>query len=287
MVALVDQTLGHFQVVRLLGRGYSGAVFEATNTKTAQTVALKVLSAEFPASPAELERFTQELRVLQPIRHPNLVGLLGAGKTTTHCWIAREYVDGESAAAVIARIAEGEKPSWTRAARVVVHLARALDHLQQHRLIHGNITPRNVLLQANTHTTKLADLRLSEILAGSQLQQKVGAKKHQAELAYLAPEQVAEGGFVDTLADFYAVGALAYALCTGRPPVAGQSPAEIRDSILNGRVSKPSMVYKRVPAAFDAIVMKLLARNQEDRYQTALAILTDLAPLAESHDLKL
>ena len=91
----------------------------------------------------------------------------------------------------------------------------------------------------------------------------------------------------DHRADLYAVGALAYALCTGRAPVAGQSPAEIRDQVLNGRVSKPSLVYRKVPAAFDAVVLKLLARNQEDRYQTASAVLADLAPLAESHDLKL
>src|SRR5262249_45355733 len=147
LVALVSQTLGHYHADRLLGRGHSGAVFRATNVKTAQVVALKVLAPEFPASPAELERFTHELKVAQPIRHANLIALLGAGKTTTHCWIAREFVEGESAADVIARIAEGEKPSWTRAARVVVYLCRALDYLQQHRLVHGNITPRNVLLQ--------------------------------------------------------------------------------------------------------------------------------------------
>ncbi len=286
-VELVDQTLGQYHIDRLLGRGHSGAVFQATNTKTAQLVALKVLASEFPSSPAELECFAQELKVAQPIRHANLVAIVGAGKTSTHCWIAREFVEGESASAVIARIAEGEKPSWTRAARVVVHLARALDLLHQHRLVHGNITPRNVLLQTSDHATKLTDLRLAEILARSQLHEKVKEKKLLAELAYLAPEQVAAGGFVDHLADLYAVGALAYALCTGRPPVTGQSPAEIRAHILNGHMSKPSLVYKKIPAAFDAVVLKLLARNQEDRYQSASAVLVDLAPLAESHDLKL
>jgi hypothetical protein len=287
LVALVDQMVGPYHTDRLLGRGHSGAVFRATNQKSAQVVALKVLAPEFPATPVEVERFAQELRVAQPIRQANIVAVLGAGKTVTHCWIAREFVEGESVADVVTRIAAGEKPSWTRAARVVVHLARALDHLHSHRLIHGNITPRNVLLQTSDNATKLTDLRLAEILAGSALQQQVKEKKLLAELAYMAPEQVAKGGFVDSLADLYAVGALAYALCTGQPPVAGKSPAEIRDHILNGHVTKPSLVYKKVPAAFDAIVLKLLARNQEDRYQTATAVLKDLAPIAESHDLKL
>jgi pSer/pThr/pTyr-binding forkhead associated (FHA) protein len=287
LTELVDQTIGHYHVERLLGRGFSGAVFRATNTKTSQPAALKVLAPEFPAAPAELDQFAQELKVAQPIRHPNLVALFGAGKTATHCWIAREFVEGESAAAVIARIAEGEKPSWTRAARVVVHLARALDHLHQHRLIHGNITPRNVLFQTSDNATKLTDLRLLQILAKSQLQQKVAEKKLLAELPYQAPEQVTDGVFVDHLADLYAVGALAHALCTGQRPVSGKTAAEIREQIRNGRVSKPSLIYKKVPPAFDAIVLKLMARNQEDRYQTALAVLADLAPLAQSHDLKL
>jgi hypothetical protein len=287
LLALLDQTVGHHLTNRLLGRGHSGAVFHATNQKTGQLVALKVLSAEFPATQAEVERFAQELRVATPVRHPNLVGVLGAGKTMTNCWIARELVDGESAAEVIARIAGGEKPSWTRAARVAVHLAGALEYLHQHRLVHGNITPQNVLLQTSDNATKLTDLRLKEILAGSQLAQKVKDRKLASELPYMAPEQVEAGGVVDSLSDLYALGALAYALCTGRPPFSGNSPAELREQILNARVIKPSAVYKKVPAAFDAIVLKLLARNQEDRYPTADAVLKDLAPIAESHDLKL
>jgi hypothetical protein len=284
---LPGQTVGHYKVGKLLGRGYAGAVFEATHDQTGQVVALKVLAAEFPAAPAELERFAREIKVVQPIRHPNLVSLHGAGRTATHCWIAREFVEGESAAAVIARIADGDKPSWTRAARVAVHLARVLDGLHQHRLVHGNIIPRNVLLRADDHATKLADLRLAQALEGSRLQRAVLEKKLLAELPYLAPEQAEPGAFVDSLADLYAVGAVAYALVTGRPPVSGGSPAEILEHIQAGRVVRPGLIYKKVPAAFDAVVMKLLARHQEDRYQTATALLKDLAPLAESHNLKL
>src|SRR5262249_30975319 len=153
LAALAGQTLGHYQTMRLLGRGHCGAVYQATHTKTGQVVALKVLAPEFPASQEELERFVEQLKVAQPVRHPNIVSLLGAGKTATHFWIAREFVEGESAAGVIARVADGDKPSWTRAARVAIHLAHALDCLHQHRLVHGNITPRNVLLQATDHAT--------------------------------------------------------------------------------------------------------------------------------------
>jgi pSer/pThr/pTyr-binding forkhead associated (FHA) protein len=284
---LEGQHLGAYELGKMLGRGHFGAVFHATHAKTGQVVALKVLAAEFPASAAELDHFAQELKAAQQVRHANLVTPIGAGRSGSHCWIARELVEGESAAAVIERISEGEKPSWTRAARVATHLARVLDCLHQNRLVHGNITPRNVLLRAADHATKLADLRLSQALEGSQLQRAVLEKKLLAELPYLAPEQTEPGGFVDELADLYAVGAVSYALITGRPPVRGRTPEDILAEIQAGRVVRPSAFYKKVPATFDAIVMKLLALHQEDRYPSSAALLRDLAPIAETHDLKL
>ena len=284
---LEGQTIGNCRVGRLLGRGFTGAVYQATHVQTGQGVALKVLAAGFPAATAELDRFAREVKAAQPVRHPNLLVLYGAGKSSAGCWIAREFVPGESAAEAIGRVAQGEKPSWTRAARVLVHLARALECLQKHRLVHGNITPANVLLREEDGATKLADLRLAQALEGSQLQQAVLEEKLLAELPYLAPEQADPGAFVDALADLYAVGAVAYALVTGRPPVSGRTPEEILEHIQEGRVVRPGAVYKKVPAAFDGVVMRLLARHQEDRYPTAAALLADLAPLAENHDLQL
>ncbi|MBA4063384.1 MAG: hypothetical protein C0501_06660 [Isosphaera sp.] len=283
---LEGSTFGPYRVGKLLGRGFVGAVYQAANAATGQAIALKVLAAEFPASQVELEQFAEELQAAQGVRHPHLVALFGAGRTGPHCWVAREYVEGESAAAVVARIAGGEKPSWTRAARVAVHLARALDFLHGQRLVHANITPKNVLIQAGDHVTRLTDLGLGEVLRGSRLQKAVQEKKLLAELPYLAPEQAEPGAFVDNLADLYAVGALAYALTTGRPPAAGATAAEVLEQVKAGRVPKPSLIYKKCPATFDAIVMKLLARRQEDRYQTAGRLLADLEPLAAGHDVK-
>lgn len=287
LAAMTGQTLGHYLLGKLLGRGHTGAVYQATHTKTAQAVALKVLAPEFPATPSEQERFVEVVKTTQPVHHPNIVAVLGAGKTATHCWIARELIDGESAAAVIARIADGDKPSWTRAARVTVHLARALDCLHQHRLVHGNITPRNVLLQNADHSTRLTDLGLAQALEGSKLLRAVQQKKRIAELPYLAPEQTEPGGFVDNLADLHAVGALAYSLITGRPPFVGDTPAAILEQIRAGRIHRPSLLYRKVPVAFDAVVLRLLAHHQEDRYQTAAELLAELEPLAESHGVKL
>jgi hypothetical protein len=130
----------------------------------------------------------------------------------------------------------------------------------------------------------LADQGLGPALAGSRLQAAVLEKKLLAELPYLAPEQAEPGAFVDGLADLYAVGAVAYALATGRPPVTGDSPEDVLDAVRHGRVARPSSVARKVPAAFEAVGMKLLARAQEDRYPHPAALLEDLEPLAQPHE---
>ncbi len=287
LATLTGQDFGQFRIGKILGRGHTGTVYSATNTKTGQELALKVLAAEFPASNAELNDFVQELKVVQNIRHPNLVSPMSAGKVGVHCWIGRELVEGESAENIIARIAEGEKPSWTRAARVAIHLARVLDCLHQHKLVHGNITPRNVLIRSSDHATKLTDLHLAQALEGSQLHLSIRDRKRLAEMPYFALEQAEPDGFVDSLADLYGVGSLAYAMIVGKPPVSGKTVDEILNQIRTGWIARPSSFYKKVPAAFDGVVMKLLARRQEDRYQTAEALLADLEAIAQMHEIKL
>ncbi len=94
---LEGQALGHYLLGSMLGSGHTGQVFRAQDNRNNQIVALKVLAAEFPASPGELQQFAQALKIATPLRHPNLITLFGAGKTGARCWIAREFVDGESA----------------------------------------------------------------------------------------------------------------------------------------------------------------------------------------------
>jgi len=281
---LEGQTFGHFKLSEIVGRGHAGAVFRAEDARSGETMAVKVLAAEFPAANAELEQFVREFKVVQGIRHENLIALHGAGKSGRHFWFTHDFVEGESAADVIRRIREGEKPSWTRSARVAVHLARALECLDENDLVHGNITPKNVLLAPKTHATKLADLRLVEALEGSKLQEAFAEKKRLADLPYAAPEQV--DGAMDRLTDLYAVGAVSYALITGKPPASGETVEEIIEN-MKSKPPRPSESYKKVPEEFEKIVMKLLARKPERRYQTAAELLEDLEPISEAHDLKL
>jgi serine/threonine-protein kinase len=264
--ALEGQAFGHFKLKKLLGRGYVGAAFVALDEKSGQTVIVKVLGSEFPAAPEELNRFIAEFKVAQAIRHPNLVALLGAGRSGAHCWFSRELVQGESAADVIRRAADGSKPSWTRAARTAVLIGRALDELHRRKLTHGNITPNNVLLDKQTHAVKLADLKLMEGLAGSKLLGAVMQKKVSKEAAFAPPE----GG----VCDLYSLGALVYAMIAGAPPEGPKPP-------------KPSSFYRKTAPEFDRVVMRLIAHDPDRRYRTAAELLDDMQPISEANDLKL
>jgi hypothetical protein len=281
LAQLSGQTFGHYKLGTVLGRGRCGVVFLAQDVKTGQNVALKVFSPQFPQGGQELQRFAAVMKSILPLRHPNLVALYGAGKTTTYTWVAREYVEGESVARVIQRLAKQGRGDERRACRVAIHVGRALGFARQQHLRHGKVTPANILIQASDRAAKLTDLMLGSVLEGSQLGRAVQEHRSVAELGYLAPEQADAGAFVDELSDIYGLGAVAYALLTGRPPFVSDTAEEILKQVRgSARAPRPSTLNPAVPTRLDKVVMKMIARRQEDRYQTPAELLDDLKPIA-------
>ncbi len=281
LAQLSGQTFGHYKLGDVLGRGRCGVVFRAEDMKTGQTLALKVFSPQFPQGNQELQRFAAVMKGILPLRHPNLVGLYGAGKTTTYTWVAREYVEGVSLTRVIRRLAESGQFDEQRACRVALQVGRALDFARQHRLRHGKVTPGNILIQRSDRAAKLADLMLGAVLEGSQLGRAVLEHRPMGELGYLAPEQAEADAFVDELSDVYGLGAVVYALLTGRPPFVGDTAEEVLEQLQgSARVPRPSTINADVSAAMEKVVLKMVARRQEDRYATPAALLADLEPIA-------
>jgi pSer/pThr/pTyr-binding forkhead associated (FHA) protein len=278
---LSGQAFGHYKVGPLLGRGRGGQVFRAEDAKTGQALALKVLAPQFPQNEEELQRFTRVVKGLLALRHPNLVTLLGAGKTGIHTWIAREYVDGDSVARLLCRLGAGRRPDIRRACRIAVHVGRALDFARKNRLRHGQVTPANILVRHKDHSAKLADLMMGTALMGSHLWRATQEIRPTAELAYLSPEQSDPGAFVDELSDLYGLGAVLFALLTGRPPFVADAAAAILEQVRGpARAVRPSTLNPAIPAPLEQVVLKLLAKRQEDRYQTPAELLADLEPIA-------
>ncbi len=241
LAQLSGQTFGHYRIGPLLGRGRCGVVFRADDLKTSKPVALKVFSPQFPSGSQELERFARVMKGLLPLRHPHLVALVGAGKTGTYTWVAREYVEGQSLSDLLRRLAKTGKFDQRRACRVALHLGQVLDFARGHQFRHGKVTPANILIHKTSKTLKLADLMLGAVLEGSQLAQAVDESRPLAELGYLAPEQADAGAFVDELSDLYGLGAVVFALLTGRPPFVGDCAEEILEQVrCSGRVPRPA-----------------------------------------------
>jgi hypothetical protein len=286
LLKLEDQVLGHYKIGPLLGRGHSGVVFRAHDQRTKQAVALKVLSPDFPDNDAESQRFVKALKVTVQLPHPHLTTLYGAGKNNSLCWIAREYVEGESLARLIQRLHEGGKLDWTRACRVAVHVGRALDFLHKHKISHGNLTPRNLLVRGSDRATKVTDLMLSQALERSRLQKSILGKKLVAELAYLAPEQTDPHAPGSPRGDLYALGAILYALVTGLPPFQGDTPRDVVARIREGKVVRPSRYQRSLPGPFEEIILTLMGRRPEDRFSTAGELLATVEPLAEENDIE-
>jgi len=278
---LTGHTLGHFELGTVLGRGHTGVVFRARDTKKDQEVALKVLSPAFPADDVEMKRFIQVMKPILPLRHGNVIGLLGAGKSGPYVWLAMELIDGTSLETAIARVAESRKLKWKPALRLAVHLGRALEFLHRGHLVHGNIVPRNIILPA-AGPARLNDLALLEALGESQLLLSVLEGKLLAEMSYLSPEHVDPDRQPDELSDQFCAGAVVYALLLGRPPFRGDTPEATVEQIQKAYPEKPKTLLPAMPDEFQGALFRMLAKHPEDRFPTPDMLVAELESMARA-----
>jgi serine/threonine protein kinase len=274
--ALSGQKLSHYDIGPVIGKGSSSLVFHATDTKDNRPVALKVLRPEFTQDEEDMQRFVRAMKTMLPLRHPNLITLYGAGKTGPHCWVAMEYVAGENMTEVIDRIGVAGMLDWRYAFKVAVHVARALDYAHGKQIIHRNVAPKNILLETPTKTVKLGDLMLAKALEGSLAQKITKPGEVVGDVAYMSPERTRGTDAVDGRSDLYGLGATVYALLTGRPPFTGATLVEKITRIRQTEPEKPTKFQMSIPSRFEGVVLKLLAKDPDDRHQTAGDLLAEL-----------
>jgi pSer/pThr/pTyr-binding forkhead associated (FHA) protein len=277
---LSGSTLGHFHIGIVLAKGKSGVVFRAIDVRDYRDVALKILRPEFARNDTEVQRFIRSMKTMMPLRHPNLVTLYGAGKKGPYCWVAMEYIEGESLAQVIQRIGVAGMLDWRHAFRVAVHLARALEFAHARHIVHRNLTPQNVLIREADRVAKLGDLMLAKAIEGSMALQITQANEVLGDLRYMSPEQTFGPDQLDERSDLYSLGALLYATLTGQPPFEGANLIETITKIRQAPVVMPKKFQMSIPDAFQAIILRALAKRPEDRYQTADEMLRELERVA-------
>jgi serine/threonine-protein kinase len=283
---LTGMVLSHYRVGQLIAVGQSGMVFHAQDYKDGGAVALKVLRPN-PGGNKDRRRFVRTVKTLVGLRHPNLITCRTAGKTGPYCWLAMEYVEGENLEDVIKRLGVAGMLDWRTAVRVAVHLASALEYAHGKAIIHRNLTPRNVLLQKGTKVAKLGDLMLAKAIEGGLSDQLTRPGEILGDLRYMAPERTLGPEHVDARSDLYSLGALTYALLTGRPPFDGVTLVEKLTRICKEAPVAPRKYQLSVPDAVQGVVMRLLSKVPGERYQTATELSKELKRVARLNGLNL
>jgi serine/threonine protein kinase len=183
---------------------------------------------------------------------------------------------------VIQRIGVAGMLDWRYGYKVALHIGQVLAYTHGQNIIHRNLTPKNILLEAPTKLFKLGDLMLAKALEGSLALQITRPGELIGEAAYMAPERTRAGAAVDARSDLYGLGATVYALLTGHPPFESSSGLpELVTKIRQSKPEPPTKYQLSIPRHFEDVVLKLLAKKPEDRYSSAEDLLKDLDRVAK------
>jgi len=259
-----NQQLGPYRIIRQLGRGGMGIVYEAVNTETDEPAAIKLLAARLADSGSFRERFSSEIETLRKLRHPNIVRLFGFGEQDGELYYAMELVRGQS---LEAELDQSRPFEWREVTRMAVQACRALRHAHDRGVIHRDIKPANLLLTADG-TLKLSDFGIARFFGDTRL---TSAGNVVGTAEFMSPEQ-AEGRAVTPRSDLYSLGVVLYVLLARRPLFQAKSVPEM---LQKHRYERPQPLRKYAPdapAGLEAIIHQLLEKDPRKRPANALLL---------------
>lgn len=246
-------------------------MYRARDELLGREVAVKVLSERHSSDSSFVERFKREAQAAANLNHPNIVSLYDYGSDGSTNFIVMEFIDGDSLGELITQ----EAPLLPeRAAEIAADVAKALERAHNAGLVHRDIKPNNIML-TSTGQTKVTDFGIVRALGGETEQQMTQTGMVIGTAAYLSPEQ-AQGNPVDARSDVYALGIVLYEMLTGATPFTGDTPLAVAYKHVREAPEPPSAANPDVPADLDAITMKSLAKNPENRYSSASEMREDL-----------
>ena len=266
---------GRYELGDLIGYGGMAEVHRGRDVRLGRDVAIKVLRADLARDPSFLNRFRREAQSAAGLNHPSIVSVYDTGEDvgaegTTQPYIVMEYVEGRTLRDILKT--EGRLPP-RRAMEIVADVSAALDFSHRAGLVHRDVKPANVMI-THSGAVKVMDFGIARAVADNsatvtQTANVIGTAQ------YLSPEQ-ARGESVDARSDVYSTGCLLYELVTGVPPFQGDSPVAVAYQHVRENPSMPSSRVPGLPRALDSIVMKALAKNPQNRYQSAGEMRSDL-----------
>lgn len=283
---LVGRQYVRFRVEQVLARSASGIIYRAYDSVGDRPVSLKIYWPQLFASDTAMSRFLRSMRAMVPLQNDHLIKLYAAGRSEGLCFTASEFVDGESAAELIHRIGIAGMLDWRETWRIAAGVASGLEYLHRHAVLHRGLHPSNIWIRGSDRCVKLGDSLLAKSLDELEHPVLTACGDVVGNILYLSPEQLQPGSPIDGRSDLYSLGATLYALLTGHPPFLGNPAAVIRD--IGSRLPQPpKRLHLSIPSAFEGIVLRLLAKRPEDRFQTAGSLLTELCRVGRYEGLAL
>ncbi len=280
----VGKRLGHYQVHSLLGAGGMGEVYLAQDTKLDRAVALKILPAEFAADKSRMRRFEQEARSAAALNHSHIAHIYEIGEAEGKHFISMEYIEGET---LRDKIHRGKTP-LPKLLKYVAQVAGALAKAHERGIVHRDLKPENIMITRDGDA-KILDFGLAKVA----LRQATTTDSRtftesinttnpgvvMGTVQYMSPEQ-ARGLDVDARTDIWSLGVVLYEMATGTAPFQGETPSHVIVSILE-KEPIPLAHFSEVPEALERIVMTVLRKNKEERYQKAGDLAYDLKSLRQ------
>jgi WD40 repeat protein len=265
----LPRTLGKFQLIEMLGIGSFGAVYKARDTELGRMVAIKIPRGGSLGSAEERQRFLREAKSAAQLKHPHIVPVHDIVYDGSITYLVSDYIEGRT----LAQLMMEKRLEYREAAELLASVADGLDYAHAHKIIHRDIAPKNILIDAAGRPF-ITDFGLARREEGSMAVTLEGQVL--GTPAYMSPEQASgQSAKVDGRSDIYSVGAILYEMLTGMPPFSG-SVCMVLHQVLHDEPRSPRRLSERVPRDLETICLKCLHKEPARRYASAAVLAEDL-----------
>jgi serine/threonine protein kinase len=259
--------LGRYDLLRVVGKGAMGLVYEGRDPNLDRRVAIKTIKVENLSEEAAADyeaRFRTEARSAARLQHPNIVSVYDSDRDGDMAFLVMEFIQGED---LKHHLDQGERYSLEQSLGIIRDLLSALDYAHRQNIVHRDIKPANLLIEASGRI-KLTDFGVARIQDSGEATRTQGAMV--GTLKYMSPEQV-QGQSIDARADLFSAGIVLYQLITGTRPFDGDNDFAVIHQIIHHTPAAPSSFNPQLPPEIDAVVAKALAKERENRFASAQA----------------
>ena len=270
----MDQYIGklldnRYEILELVGTGGMAKVYKARCHRLNRLVAIKILREDLSQDAEFRRRFHDESQAVAMLSHPNIVAVYDVSRSSELEYIVMELIDGITLKQYMQK--KGNKLNWREALHFITQITKALGHAHSRGIIHRDIKPHNIMVLRDG-SVKVADFGIARVASGghSTLTQEALGSVH-----YISPEQ-ARGSHIDNRSDLYSAGVVLYEMLTGRLPFEGDTPVAVAIQHINSIPLSPRELEPSIPEALEAITMKAMAPNPDNRYLSADEMLADL-----------